>query len=191
MEKSANHQVYAPQGNPDFLRALVLCDPEGGVGEALERSYVGSAGWEHAEWEGGFYPEGLPPGWRLAFYNVAFPCVYLAYDEWSGRDLRDLAGWVEDTLDHFRFVLGTSPAGLTAADKARLEVLAPRIGLVLGVDDRSDEWVVSLEGSPDLKKLAHRLQELAARPGPVNLISRDHNLDAMSRVNTLLEIMGL
>jgi len=153
--------------------------------------YLGSAGWDHPEWGGAFYPAGLPPEWRLTFYNVAFPCVYLAYDEWSGRDLRDLAGWVEDTLDHFRFVLGTSPAGLTAADRARLEVLAPRIGLVLGIDDRSDERVVSLEGSPDLKKLAHRLQELGARPGPVYLISRDHNLDAMSRVNTLLEIMGL
>ena len=41
--------------------------------------YTGSAGWEHPQWEGSFYPDGMPPEWRLAFYNTAFPYVYLAY----------------------------------------------------------------------------------------------------------------
>ena len=151
--------------------------------------YLGSAGWEHPEWEGSFYPAGLPPEWRLAYYNTAFPCAYLAYEEWSGRDLQTLAGWVEDTLEHFRFVLEANPAGATAADKARLDALAPRIGLILADSGRSDDRVIWLEGSPDLKQLAKRLQGLAARSDPFYLISRDHNLETMGRVKTLLEIL--
>lgn len=146
--------------------------------------YVGSAGWEHPQWEGGFYPEGLPPEWRLTFYNTAFSCVYLPYDEWSGRDPQTLSAWVEDTLERFRFVLGPNPAGLSDGDKARLELLAPRI-------DPFEGQVVWLEGRPDLKRLAGELREFGGRTGPVYLISRDHDLGTMNQVKTLLEIMGV
>lgn len=146
--------------------------------------YIGSAGWEHPQWEGGFYPDELPPEWRLTFYNTAFPCVYLAYEEWSGRDPQTLRVWVEDTLERFRFVLEANPAGLSDGDKARLEVLAPRI-------DPIDGQVVWLEGKPDLKRLAGELKELARRTGPVYLISRDHDLGTMNQAKTLLEIMGV
>ena len=146
--------------------------------------YIGSVGWEHPQWEGNFYPDELPPEWRLTFYNTAFPCVYLAYEEWSGRDLQTLSSWVEDTLGRFRFVLEPNPAGLSDSDKARLEVLAPRIGPL-------DGQVVWLEGKLDLKRLAGELKRLAGRMGPVYLISRDHDLTAMSQVKTLLEIMGV
>ena len=49
---------------------------------------VGSAGWERRHWEGAFYPEDLPPEWRLGYYSQVFDCVYLSYAEWAGcRDL--------------------------------------------------------------------------------------------------------
>lgn len=146
--------------------------------------YVGSVGWEHPQWEGGFYPDELPPEWRLTFYNTAFSCVYLAYEEWSGCDLQTLHAWVEDTLEQFRFVLEPNPAGLSGGDKARLEVLAPRI-------DPLDGQVVWLEIRPDLRRLAGELKKLAGHTGPVYLISRDSDLDAMNQVKTLLEIMGV
>ncbi|GAO35883.1 hypothetical protein SCT_1279 [Sulfuricella sp. T08] len=146
--------------------------------------YIGSAGWEHPQWEGCFYPDGMPPEWRLTFYNTAFPCVYLAYGEWSGLDLQTLNALVEDTLARFRFVLEPNPAGLSDGDRARLEVLAPRI-------DPFGGQVVWLEGKLDLKRLAGDLKKLAESTGPVYLISRDHDLAAMNQVKTLLEIMGL
>ena len=146
--------------------------------------YIGSAGWEHSQWEGCFYPDGMPPEWRLAFYNTAFPCVYLAYEAWSGRDLQTLSVWVEDTLERFRFVLEPNPAGLSDGDKARLEVLGPRI-------DPCGGQVVWLEGKPDLKRLAGELKMLAGSTGPVYLISCDYDLGAMNQVKALLEIMGV
>ncbi|MCE5181390.1 MAG: hypothetical protein LLG15_06275 [Betaproteobacteria bacterium] len=143
---------------------------------------VGSAGWEHPQWQGCFYPEELPPEWRLTFYNTAFTCVYLGYAEWSECDLKALSGWVDDTLASFRFVLERNPAGLSAGDEARLAVLAPRI-------DPPGGRIVWLERDLDLKKLADELQLLAGSSAPIYLISRDHGLEAMNRVKTLLEIM--
>jgi uncharacterized protein YecE (DUF72 family) len=70
------------------------------------RCHVGSAGWNHADWVGIFYPEDLPPEWELTFYNNVFSCVYLDYEDWSGRSNAELSAWVDDTHDRFRFVLG-------------------------------------------------------------------------------------
>jgi hypothetical protein len=81
-------------------------------------------------------------------------------------------------------VFEPNPAGWSDDDRARLEVLAPRIDPLGG-------QVVWLEGKPDLKWLADELKKLAGDAGPVYLISRDHDLDAMNQVKTLLEIMGL
>jgi hypothetical protein len=121
---------------------------------------------------------------RLPLCRLEAPTFgYLAYEEWSGRDLQTLSAWVEDTLERFRFVLEPNQAGLSDGDQARLEVLAPRI-------DPVDGQVAWLEGKPDLKRLAVELNRLAGRTGPVYLISRDHDLDAMNQVKTMLEIMG-
>ena len=152
---------------------------------------LGAIGWDHDSWVGGFYPDDMPPEWRLAFYNTAFSCVYLAHEEWAGRDLQTLAGWVADTREAFRFVLEADPAGLRDSDKIRLEVLAPRIGLILGNQAETGGRVIWLEGSPDLKKLAKDLQAFAATQEAVYVIVRDHDLETMKQVKTLLEIMGL
>lgn len=179
MKESAN--------NPDPLRATSpvadlqpMADRSSACGQIEAR--VGSAGWEHPQWQGCFYPDELPPEWRLTFYNTVFTCVYLSYAEWSGRDLETLAGWVEDTLVSFRFVLESNPTGLSAGDRARLDMLAPRI-------DPPGGRIVWLERELNLKRLAGELQLLAGSPGPIYLISRDHGLAAMNQVNTLLEIM--
>lgn len=148
------------------------------------RFHVGSAGWEHAAWQGVFYPDELPPEWRLAFYNTAFSCVWLAYADWSGRDLAALEGWLADTHERFRFVLEMNPAGPTEGDRARLAVLAPRLAAPEG-------RVIWLEDESNLKALAQRLQAQASRPEPVYLLSRSHDLEAMKRAQVLLQILGI
>jgi hypothetical protein len=165
------------------------------------RCYVGSAGWEHPEWEGVFYPEELPSEWRLTYYNTAFPCVYLAYGEWGRRGPDELSRWVDDTGEHFRFVLEANPKGTTQADGERLAILASRVGLLVGdaawrFPDGSAPAgeLMWLPKQVDLKRLA---AELASRVqsrfpgGPVYLISRDHDLATMNQAKTLLEIMGI
>ncbi|MDD5240469.1 MAG: hypothetical protein PHG47_01975 [Sulfuricella sp.] len=181
MEKSTNNPglLHTSPHEPIADRSAA-CDRA----EARERSYVGSVGWEHPQWQGCFYPDELPPEWRLTFYNTAFTCVYLGYEEWSKRDLQTLSGWVEDTLEPFCFVLERNPDGPSEGDQARLDVLAPRIGSPGG-------RIIWLEGKPDLKMLAGELQRLAGSAAPIYLISRDQRLEAMNQVKTLLEIMGV
>jgi len=150
------------------------------------RCYFGAACWERDAWAGGFYPEDLPPEWRLAYYSAAFSCVYLPYAEWCGRDLRLLAAWVEDARPGFRFVLQANPAGATAADAARLAVLAPRLAAPV-----SPEGLIWLEDWPDLRQLAQELPR-RERPGyPLYLISRTGGLDLLNRARILLDLLGM
>lgn len=145
---------------------------------------MGSAGWAHTAWQGGFYPPDLPEEWRLAYYNTAWSCVWLGYADWSGSDPAALAAWVDDTHERFRFVLEMNPAGPTEADRVRLDALAPRLAA-------PDGRVIWLEDVPDLKVLARQLQELAGAPEAVYLLSRSHDLALMERARTLLEVLGL
>jgi len=151
--------------------------------------HVGSAGWDHVAWAGSFYPDDLPPEWRLSYYNNFFTCTYLSYAEWSQQDPATLAQWVEDTLERFRFVLQLPRGGAAPGDAHKLEVLAPRTGLLVE-EGATFPQLLWLDAAQDLKSMAQRLQELAQSASPVFIVSRDHDLSAMNRVNTLLEVMG-
>ena len=151
--------------------------------------HVGSAGWDHADWVGSFYPDDLPPEWRLSYYNNFFTCSYLSYDELSRQDSATLAQWVEDTLERFRFVLQLPRGGAAPGDAPKLEVLAPRTGLLIE-EGATSPRLIWLDAGQDLKSLAQRLQELAQSASPIFIVSRDRDLAAMNRVNTLLEVMG-
>ena len=39
------------------------------------RAFVGTSGWQYADWRGGFYPQGLATGGWLEWYARAFPTV--------------------------------------------------------------------------------------------------------------------
>lgn len=151
--------------------------------------HVGSAGWDHAEWAGSFYPEDLPPEWRLSYYNNFFTCSYLSYSEWSQQDPATLAQWVEDTLERFRFVLELPRGGAAPGDAHRLELLAPRTGLLIE-EGAFPPQLLWLDAEQDLKSLAQRLRDLAQSASAIFIVSRNHDLAAMNRVNTLLEVMG-
>lgn len=153
------------------------------------RFYLGSAGWEHPEWAGLFYPDGLPDEWRLSYYNTFYSCVYLPYPIWSARALPELATWVEDTFAQFRFLPAPNPAVTTAQDRERLGMLAPRLaGLPDGQIGGGLLW---LEDFADLKLLAGQLERLAAGSGEHYLISREHDIAIMERAKVLLGVMGL
>jgi hypothetical protein len=150
--------------------------------------HIGSVGWDHPDWDSRFYPEDLPVEWRLAYYSRIYSCVYLSYAGWSQADIEALMQWIEDTPEHFRFVLEAPPGG-GGADAEKLAVLASRTGLLLTA--AGSEQVLWLESKPDFKQLAHRLQESNGSGHPVYIISREHDLETMEKVNSLVEMLGL
>lgn len=99
---------------------------------------IGAQGWDHPEWHGRFYPEELPPEWRLTYYNNLLRAV-LAPDL-DNSAAANIQAWADDTDASFRFVVRTpsefaDPDNITPARladfAARLAPLGERVAGVL------------------------------------------------------------
>lgn len=66
---------------------------------------IGIRGWEHDEWQDGFYDEALPAEWRLCYYSNVIRSVLVPAQKWESVSAADLGQWVEDIDEEFRFVL--------------------------------------------------------------------------------------
>lgn len=66
---------------------------------------VGAEGWEHPDWGGQFYPDDLPPEWRLTYYANEYRQVLLPFASWHTADEEQFGGWCDDVPERFRFVL--------------------------------------------------------------------------------------
>ncbi len=64
-----------------------------------------SVGWDYLEWTGAFYPDDLPPDWRLAYYANEFPGVLIPDRLWLTVGSGTLESWVDDVRESFRFYL--------------------------------------------------------------------------------------
>jgi uncharacterized protein YecE (DUF72 family) len=149
------------------------------------RCYLGAIGWDHAAWSGAFYPEDLPPEWRLSYYNTSFECVYLPYALWSKIPLETLAAWREETLERFRFLL-EPPVAVSSADKARIAALG---GKALVAAPHAGPAIIWLEPGADLKQLAQTLQAQIAQP-PLYLVSVSGDYAQLDQARTLLDVLG-
>ena len=146
---------------------------------------LGAIGWEHPAWNGTFYPEDLPPEWRLNYYNYAFECVYLPYAAWRTTPLETLTAWRQDTLEHFRFLL-EAPLTLSNADATLLAALGEK---AIVVHQHPGPTLVWLEPHANLKSLAQQLQALE-QAAPIYLISTSDDLAQLGQIRTLLEVLG-
>ena len=73
---------------------------------------IGTRGWEHEDWRGGFYPPELPADWRFGYYSNLLRSVLVPGETWETAGVEDARQWVEDSDPAFRFVLEL-PAGLS------------------------------------------------------------------------------
>ena len=145
--------------------------------------YSGMVGWNNPTLKG-IYPEDLPPGWKLPFYNTQFRCVYLPLESWREASDQQVRDWLIDTQEGFRFVLG----GHLSEDAALLSKAA-RFG-EKGVLEREAQidW---LDGKVDMRGLAARMQAASARGQPLFVIARDISPAELGQVNELIGILGL
>lgn len=150
------------------------------------RCNLGAIGWDHDAWSGAFYPEDLPPEWRLSFYNTEFECVYLPYAVWRQAPLETLVQWREDTLERFRFLLEPSHGPASDDDAAHLAALGEKAVLAAMHNGPAILW---LEPDEDLKQLAQSIQEQAVM-APLYLISVSSDYAQLEQTRTLLEVLG-
>lgn len=87
---------------------------------------IGTVGFEHPHWAGGFYPEELPADWRFCFYSNKLRAVLIPPTESARLDAASAQQWVDDSDPAFRFVLGLDDSWLDANTRAvRLAAVAP------------------------------------------------------------------
>ncbi|MCG8426864.1 MAG: hypothetical protein MI754_05855 [Chromatiales bacterium] len=109
---------------------------------------IGALGWEHAGWQDDYYPDDLPSDWRLSYYANDFPAVMLPWESWGDASLKDIATWVDDVHEAFRFFLQLGKS----YDQDRWPELQQRLalfsdqlgGLLLSGDQMQDDQAMLL-----------------------------------------------
>ena len=74
---------------------------------------IGTRGWDHGAWAGGFYPPELPDDWRFSFYSNNLRSVLVPQETWTAAQRTEVTQWAEDSDPEFHFVLEL-PAALSA-----------------------------------------------------------------------------
>lgn len=90
-----------------------------------EAILIGTRGWDHDAWQGGFYPEELPAEWRFCYYSNLLRAVLVPAEAWTGVTPGAVAQWAEDSDPGFRFVLEPPPLASTTELAAFLRLIEP------------------------------------------------------------------
>lgn len=149
------------------------------AGDALV--LVGAVDWRHAHWRGSFYPDSLPADWELSYYNTQFQAVYLPADAWVDVPESTWSQWLYDTHEGFIFVL--EAAGASVPPPA-----SPRV--VVADTAWAEAHVCWLDESSDLRALAARITEHAARGEALFIFSRAGDLARLEQAQSLRHVMG-
>ena len=98
---------------------------------------IGTCGWQHAAWKGGFYPDDLPAEWQLTYYSNEFRVVLVprVYRE-ACSDCA--AQWLEDSGESMQFVCEVDVGVRDAPDiRAVLPLLAEDLAWAEGLGARN------------------------------------------------------
>lgn len=67
--------------------------------------WVGTSGFQYAEWKGAFYPEEMPTSKMLPFYAARFSTTEINYSFHRIPSGKTIEGWFKATPDRFKFAL--------------------------------------------------------------------------------------
>ncbi|MBI5612629.1 MAG: DUF72 domain-containing protein [Gammaproteobacteria bacterium] len=90
-----------------------------------EAILIGTRGWDHDAWQGGFYPAELPAEWRFCYYSNLLRAVLVPAAAWAGATPSTVAQWAEDSDAGFRFVLEPPPLASAVELAAFLRLIEP------------------------------------------------------------------
>jgi hypothetical protein len=143
------------------------------------RILLGSLGWSWPGWVDNFYPQDMPPEWRLAYYNTQFDCVFVPSVQWLGVANAELEQWREDTREQFLFLLEDGDGG---------DIPQPLQGRAVRTAAQN-ERILWFDAQSEIKQLADDIRTM--QEGTCFLLSRDGDLSQLERVRTLLELLGV
>ena len=82
------------------------------------KPWIGTSGFQYAEWKGTFYPEDLPANKMLPFYAERFSTTEINYTFHRIPAAKTIDNWKQLTPDNFRFAL-KAPQKITHWSKLR------------------------------------------------------------------------
>jgi uncharacterized protein YecE (DUF72 family) len=82
------------------------------------KSWIGTSGFQYAEWKGNFYPEDLPAAKMLPFYAERFSTTEINYTFHRIPSSKTIDNWKQLTPENFRFAL-KAPQKITHWSKLR------------------------------------------------------------------------
>jgi uncharacterized protein YecE (DUF72 family) len=82
------------------------------------KSWIGTSGFQYAEWKGNFYPEDLPAAKMLPFYAERFSTTEINYTFHRIPSPKTIDNWKTLTPENFRFAL-KAPQKITHWSKLR------------------------------------------------------------------------
>lgn len=130
---------------------------------------IGIRGWEHDQWQDGFYDDALPSEWRLCYYSNVIRSVLVPAQKWESVSAADLSQWGEDIDEEFRFVLEL-PAWVGDTALPGFENWQQKIQQFLEMTRNLHPWlsayllrIPSREPNPPVTWLRDRLEVLGDR----------------------------
>ena len=150
---------------------------------------VGACDWDHAHWQGSFYPDDLPVDWRLTFYANEYTAVLVPESKWRIQGV-DFEQWAEDVPEGFRFYLLTS--GLYENEENDASLVKPYLGdLFAGFvrAEKNDQISLIHFENKSLREWKVWLQEVDCKA--VFLIDENLSSEQLSEFQSLVQLMGL
>jgi hypothetical protein len=151
--------------------------------QTLPTFHVLPVGWDHPGWKGVFYPDDLPPEWRLSYFANEFSAVLVPQYAWEGEDKVPLGGWVDDVSDGFRFFLELAEPIEFSVARKRFDILGENLGgfvlprYVTG-DGWRETWLAMCR--------QHKLKVFEAITSVFPAASRDFSHDEESKLALLI-----
>lgn len=125
--------------------------------------WVGTSGWQYADWRGAFYPEGLPQKAWLPHYAAEFDTVEINSTFYRLPKQAAAANWASTVPDGFRFVVKASRY-LTHIKRLRepAEPVARLLDRIAPLRTAGRLGAVLIQLPPDLPAEIERLDETMA-----------------------------
>jgi len=92
---------------------------------------IAAYGWLSAEWDS-FYPDDLPPEWRLDYYANEFSAVIVPAQTWQGESIDEASRWLEEAPSGFNFFWELDDADGAARLLELMTHIVPGRGQVAG-----------------------------------------------------------
>jgi uncharacterized protein YecE (DUF72 family) len=129
----------------------------------MDRIKIGTSGWDYDHWEGVFYPTGLDPKGRFAYYTKFFNTVEIIYSFFHIPHPWTLESWKKEAPHGFQYsfqalrhIVYTTPAkemrDLWEEFGKRARILEEKLGVIL--------ILVPFEIPKDERRLAQFLKEI-------------------------------